>query len=289
MNTVEVNGVRYIKASAAAKEVGYTADYVGQLCRKDLVDATLVGRTWYVREGAIAEYKKKKSRLNGQKTIKQMEAELKQTQEEENKIHKSMYVPGVTPEYRQRLLNNTSISYQADDVKEDLFPTPQKKAEEGEGVSETQAPEEVPVSEDAEDTQDTEDATRSVTITKLPALSMHDAEDEAVETEEEDTDEEYVSDDAYVDIGEEPLVSRQDSESEYRQEVTRMVSERRSMLPMLATTLGALFLVASFLVQSVWIYDHTGESVTLTSSARFEASYAVASLIDAYEGVQNLF
>ena len=48
MDVITHNGVSYKKATAVAKEFGYTTDYIGQLCRAKKIDARLVGRAWYV-------------------------------------------------------------------------------------------------------------------------------------------------------------------------------------------------------------------------------------------------
>ncbi len=41
-------GSEYISASRAAKKVGYSTDYIGQLCRAQKVPGKLIGRTWFV-------------------------------------------------------------------------------------------------------------------------------------------------------------------------------------------------------------------------------------------------
>jgi hypothetical protein len=51
------NGQRYISSARAAKLVGYTKDYVGQLCRAEKIEARLVGRSWYVNEDSIRKHK----------------------------------------------------------------------------------------------------------------------------------------------------------------------------------------------------------------------------------------
>ena len=48
MEILVLDGKTYVKASKAAKDLGYATDYVGQLCRNDQIDAHLIGRTWYV-------------------------------------------------------------------------------------------------------------------------------------------------------------------------------------------------------------------------------------------------
>lgn len=60
MNTIAFDGVEYIKASVAAKDFGYTSDYIGQLCRAKKIDARLVGRTWFVSSDSIVAHKRNK-------------------------------------------------------------------------------------------------------------------------------------------------------------------------------------------------------------------------------------
>lgn len=57
MEIVVLDGVEYMKVSAAAKHFRYTSDYLGQLCRAKKLDCRLVGRTWYVNPESIAEHK----------------------------------------------------------------------------------------------------------------------------------------------------------------------------------------------------------------------------------------
>jgi len=68
MNTIEIKGVTYQKASDLARELGYTNDYIGQLCRAGKVEAELVGRTWYVDPKSIAEHKSTRYRSTKSKT-----------------------------------------------------------------------------------------------------------------------------------------------------------------------------------------------------------------------------
>ncbi len=69
MDNISLKGENYIKSSKIAAELGYTTDYVGQLCRGGLVAATLVGRTWYVSEKSIKEHKKNRYRSNQAKSF----------------------------------------------------------------------------------------------------------------------------------------------------------------------------------------------------------------------------
>ncbi|MEK7514755.1 MAG: hypothetical protein AAB587_02960, partial [Patescibacteria group bacterium] len=52
-----IRGEKYISAKRAAEITGYTRDYIGQLCRGDKVDASLVGRVWFVSETSLFRHK----------------------------------------------------------------------------------------------------------------------------------------------------------------------------------------------------------------------------------------
>lgn len=58
-DSLTFDGVLYISSKRAAKESGYTKDYVGQLARAGKIDARLVGRSWYVRADALHKHKEK--------------------------------------------------------------------------------------------------------------------------------------------------------------------------------------------------------------------------------------
>ncbi len=47
----------YISASRASQEFGYSADYIGQLCRGGKVLGRLVGRTWYVEKNSLLQHR----------------------------------------------------------------------------------------------------------------------------------------------------------------------------------------------------------------------------------------
>ncbi|HQU07434.1 MAG: hypothetical protein B7X04_00655 [Parcubacteria group bacterium 21-54-25] len=57
MDTLTLDGEKYLSSKYAAKVTGYAKDYVGQLCREGRVDARLVGRNWYVREQSIRAHR----------------------------------------------------------------------------------------------------------------------------------------------------------------------------------------------------------------------------------------
>ncbi|PIR40325.1 MAG: hypothetical protein COV33_00350, partial [Candidatus Zambryskibacteria bacterium CG10_big_fil_rev_8_21_14_0_10_34_34] len=67
--TIYLKGKKYISARRATEITGYTSDYIGQLCRAKKIPANLVGRSWYVLESEILNYKDK-NLLTHKKTLK---------------------------------------------------------------------------------------------------------------------------------------------------------------------------------------------------------------------------
>lgn len=51
-------GNEYVSASLAAKKLGYTSDYIGQLCRSGKIPGKLMGRTWFVDLQVLVNHKK---------------------------------------------------------------------------------------------------------------------------------------------------------------------------------------------------------------------------------------
>lgn len=101
METLVLNGKSYVKASKAARDLGYTADYVGQLCRGGKVDAHLVGRTWYVDASMLGEHRVEKKRMSRIKAREQVHKSL-----EEHKLK----IANTKNDYK-----NIGIRYSSDD------------------------------------------------------------------------------------------------------------------------------------------------------------------------------
>lgn len=261
MNTIEADGKTYIKAADAARAVGYTADYVGQLCRKGSIDARFVGRSWYVKEGELERQKKSKARTNTEKTIKEMERKLEITEEAERKIHKTVYVPGVTPLYRKRILE-TPISYTTDEG--DTVPSPSRIVEE----PETFTPKEETKNEN--ESNQTED----VSASRNTAVDSH-VEEVVTETEElkEETPE--------------PTTRWEVPEPVWNEELP---VARKSLLPVLATAMAGFVLVLSaFFVESNWTYNLTDDTRTLSRQSSFESGFNLASLGAVVESLKTIF
>ncbi len=86
MEELVLNGVTYLKASAAARNAGYTSDYVGQLCRSKKIDAKLVGRTWYVNPDQLGTHQVEKRRMSRVKAREQVRRSLAEHAEKGKKL-----------------------------------------------------------------------------------------------------------------------------------------------------------------------------------------------------------
>ncbi len=73
MNEITIEGKTYISSRRAAEITGYAKDYVSQLCRDGYVEATMVGRSWYVLESSIKAHRfgktDKKKETEDEKTL----------------------------------------------------------------------------------------------------------------------------------------------------------------------------------------------------------------------------
>jgi len=110
METLVLDGKKYVKASKAAKAAGYTSDYVGQLCRGGKVDAHLVGRSWYVNQDELGTHRTEKKRMSRAKAREQVKKAVAEKQEISSKT--------VTKNYESR------IQYENDES--DLMPEVRK-------------------------------------------------------------------------------------------------------------------------------------------------------------------
>lgn len=91
MNALEFDGVRYVKVSEIARTYGYTADYLGQLCRADKLAGKLVGRSWYVSEPALQTHKSKKQRSSKAKTTTALREAIQSNEATNNKAGTSFH------------------------------------------------------------------------------------------------------------------------------------------------------------------------------------------------------
>ena len=135
MDILVLDGKEYIKASKAAKDLGYTSDYIGQLCRNKSISAHLVGRTWYVNTGELSAHKVDKKRISRVKAREQVKKSIAEHKEKVNQktqnnyknivIHYESDTASLIPETRKILVKHddvpkkisskTIISEEADD------------------------------------------------------------------------------------------------------------------------------------------------------------------------------
>jgi hypothetical protein len=86
MDVLTLNGKNYVKASVIARDLGYTADYVGQLCRGGKVDAKLFGRSWYVHKDSIGDHKSTRYRSTQAKTAQAVRVHIEESVKESPKL-----------------------------------------------------------------------------------------------------------------------------------------------------------------------------------------------------------
>ncbi len=110
MEALVLDGKNYIKASKAARDLGYATDYVGQLCRSGQVSAHLIGRTWYVNQEELSHHRVEKKRMS---RVKAREHAKKTIEEHRLKINS-------TPNPHK----DVAISYESDT--QDLIPRTKK-------------------------------------------------------------------------------------------------------------------------------------------------------------------
>lgn len=86
MDVLSLDGKNYIKANVIARELGYTADYVGQLCRSGKIDAQLIGRSWYVYKDSIRDHKNTRYRSTKVKTVQELRNNIRVEESQPVKI-----------------------------------------------------------------------------------------------------------------------------------------------------------------------------------------------------------
>lgn len=121
METISVNGETYIKGNILARELGYTSDYVGQLCRGGKVKAELVGRSWYVEPSSLKSHKRSRYRSVAKKSEEQIKREINRRKEVEQVASR--------PNFYSKL-HHADVQYYQDE--DDLFPSlkPREEREE---------------------------------------------------------------------------------------------------------------------------------------------------------------
>ena len=294
METLEIDGITYQRVSSAARENGYTADYVGQLCRARKINAKLVGRTWYVEKEAIGGHKRSKVRSNASKTKESLIAELKVHSESNTSTPVSMHPLYAAPTHRQRLLA-TEVKYETDVdhlipalVPEKSPHTHQIRVQKSIDVlSEEETPAEVPelpkeeikwngtiVVAPVEETEESLPEEGTVEIQE----AVTDDNREAIEESEESV---FVPEiiETKVAAGRVADFLTVEEQADILGVTTKPIASRQvlyfSRLPVaLATLVTCAFLATATFMQTVWVY----ESGTPTRQPYMTTAYSVTSL-----------
>ena len=114
MDVLQVDDKKYIKATKIAHTLGYSSDYVGQLCRSGKVEAKLVGRSWYVLEGSIGNHKQERYRSTQATSVKAIKNAVEQ------KIQEKTVTASKGPLFYTHSSYKKMPSYEQDDT--ELFP-----------------------------------------------------------------------------------------------------------------------------------------------------------------------
>ena len=113
MEVLVLDGKNYVKATKAARDLGYASDYVGQLCRTKQIDAHLIGRTWYVNQDQLGNHRVEKRRMARTKAREQAKKAIEE-------VHR------LRVEETRDAHEHKSIRYERDDG--DLIPATRKLA-----------------------------------------------------------------------------------------------------------------------------------------------------------------
>lgn len=254
MDSATIHGQTYIKASKAAKEAGYTADYAGQLARKGAIDAVVLGKTWFVREGALLEHKKARARANTQMVKREFERQKEDAQNEQPAWM------AFVPAYRERLLAG-SVRYTSD--QDELLPMVRKE----ETKPEVEKEEESVAEQPAADVQPV-----SIRVMTKPEIDEHTATDEEVEEEAK-----VVAD---------PRQAARDRQEAVQTLLTRKqapVRRRRRLVPALAVIALLTLASANLVVYSNWNYEEG-----VTGGAELSTDYQIASLGSVIDRLQEV-
>lgn len=134
MDTIQINGTEYRKASDLARDFGYTNDYVGQLCRANKVDSSLVGRTWYVNPESLTRHKSARYRSSKEKTHQALQQTIKTsrgTQHAERHLSVHTYEADdsdLIPTFKQKLVADRSTAAPAVHTRYEARPAAKKKS-----------------------------------------------------------------------------------------------------------------------------------------------------------------
>ena len=111
MDTITVDGKMYMKATKAADDVGYTSDYIGQLCRKGALVGMMLGKTWYVTEESLLLHKQSQQRANIGTTRRDIQEQKKLLYKKQNAVP---YTRFSIQNERRNYVSDSDIRYSQD-------------------------------------------------------------------------------------------------------------------------------------------------------------------------------
>jgi hypothetical protein len=130
MDVLDIDGKEYVKSSVLARELGYTSDYIGQLCRSGKVDAKLFGRTWYAARASILGHKTNRYRSSKRLTEKTLKAHLSEKAQYTVPINRHPFAQAQGSGYLSHVsykpLNKAQRDIQYNTDETDLLPQPRK-------------------------------------------------------------------------------------------------------------------------------------------------------------------
>jgi hypothetical protein len=294
MDSLTLDGKVYMKAAKAAGLVGYTPDYIGQLCRKGALDGIVLGKTWYVREQSVLEHKASKVRMNSVTTRRDLEKQ-KNTLEAQHHAS-SRNGKSISSGYRNDLTESPiQYSQDAHDLLPSMLPevpfhTEKPAAEKDSTFHEEESRYSTGdnIFGDGDSLEETESDIEE---------DENDIEDDETEhgTQEEENNEEIVvpirkiasTMGAEVSIlgaskqmrnirtdkrGKEAYLYQNDRKEPVIEASHRGVARRRSLLPLLCMVL-LLFVLANIVLESTWSYTNTA-----SKQAVIETTYNFASI-----------
>lgn len=119
MEVLVLDGNNYVKASKAARDLGYATDYVGQLCRSGQVDAHLIGRTWYVNQDKLSTHRVEKKRMSRVKAREYAKRTIEEYRKQNQKSSENIVIQykndeeSLIPETRKLIPQSTDIKHPA--------------------------------------------------------------------------------------------------------------------------------------------------------------------------------
>jgi len=84
--SLEINGKEYQASAVVAREFGYTSDYVSRLARERKIEASQVGRQWFIEVASLREF------ISSSEKEKEIRSKkLREQRQQERQLHERRY------------------------------------------------------------------------------------------------------------------------------------------------------------------------------------------------------